>query len=63
MTASPCVNVCHMNPRHGLCVGCYRTLEEIARWSALDEPERAQIVVTLRERRAQLGPLRAPRPR
>ena len=28
--ASPCINVCQM--QEGLCVGCLRTLDEIARW-------------------------------
>ena len=27
---SPCINVCKMNERSGLCEGCLRTLDEIA---------------------------------
>ena len=27
---SPCVSVCRMDARRGLCIGCCRTLEEIA---------------------------------
>ena len=30
---SPCINVCRMNPRTGLCEGCFRTIDEIAQWS------------------------------
>lgn len=34
---SPCANVCRMDARSGLCVGCLRSIEEIATWSSLDE--------------------------
>ncbi len=37
---SPCISVCQMDPATQLCSGCYRTLEEIATWSALDDPQR-----------------------
>ena len=30
---SPCIDVCAMNA-DGYCRGCYRTIEEIARWSS-----------------------------
>ncbi|HUN91380.1 MAG TPA: DUF1289 domain-containing protein, partial [Burkholderiaceae bacterium] len=30
--ASPCVNVCHIEPGTGCCEGCLRTLDEIAGW-------------------------------
>ena len=29
---SPCVKVCQMDPRRNLCLGCKRTLDEIARF-------------------------------
>lgn len=32
---SPCVSVCVMNPGSGQCVGCFRTLDEIAGWSRM----------------------------
>ena len=35
--ASPCISVCRMDASTGLCVGCLRTLDEVARWSALDD--------------------------
>jgi predicted Fe-S protein YdhL (DUF1289 family) len=37
---SPCISVCQMDPATQLCSGCYRTLEEIAAWSTLDDPQR-----------------------
>jgi len=40
--ASPCVNVCHIEPGTGCCEGCLRTLDEIAGWiSYSDEMKRA----------------------
>ena len=51
---SPCVKVCQMDPLRGICMGCCRTLDEIARWSQMDERERAAIMAVLPERRRRL---------
>ena len=40
MISSPCVKVCVMLPDRDVCTGCYRTLEEIAQWGGMSEPER-----------------------
>ncbi|MDP3135080.1 MAG: YbaK/EbsC family protein [Burkholderiaceae bacterium] len=40
---SPCVSVCHMDPASGLCEGCYRTLDEIAAWSTMNEPGKRDV--------------------
>jgi predicted Fe-S protein YdhL (DUF1289 family) len=32
---SPCVSVCQMSDSTQLCVGCWRTLDEIAAWASL----------------------------
>jgi len=40
---SPCVAVCQMQADTGWCRGCRRTLNEIAQWSNLDNPERRAI--------------------
>jgi uncharacterized protein len=40
----------------GLCVGCGRTLAEIARWGAMTEAERTRIMAELPARRAGLSP-------
>ncbi len=44
---SPCVNICVMHPRAGLCVGCLRTLDEIAAWGALDPAGKRAILDAL----------------
>lgn len=36
---SPCVGICTM-AADGLCEGCARTLDEIARWGAFDDEQR-----------------------
>jgi len=49
---TPCSNVCTIDPACGLCRGCGRTLDEIARWSALTDGERARIMAALPRRMA-----------
>jgi len=51
--ASPCINVCRMDPENGLCSGCHRTLEEIAGWSRFDDLARQAILDRLAERQRQ----------
>jgi len=48
---SPCIDVCQMDPRRRLCVGCHRTLEEIARWAEMSDAERAGVLADLSARR------------
>ena len=50
---SPCINVCAIDPATGLCSGCGRTLDEIARWASLSDHERQAIMRALPERRAR----------
>ena len=49
--ASPCVNVCVMDEASGLCRGCRRTLDEIARWSVMNEAEKRRVVAMLAQRK------------
>ena len=51
--ASPCINVCRMNPDSGLCEGCLRTLDEIAAWSGMTPYEKRAVLAKLPARRAQ----------
>jgi hypothetical protein len=52
MIESPCSKVCALDVRSGLCLGCGRTIEEIARWQALSAAERARIMTELPDRLA-----------
>jgi predicted Fe-S protein YdhL (DUF1289 family) len=47
---SPCVSVCSMDPRTQLCEGCYRTLDEIAGWSRMEDEDKRAVWQTLAER-------------
>ena len=49
---SPCVKVCQMDPVRGVCIGCCRTLDEIARWGAMTEAERERVLAALPSRKA-----------
>ncbi len=42
---SPCVSVCRMTPDGGHCEGCFRSLDEIARWSQAGHAARRAIWV------------------
>ena len=49
---SPCTKVCVMDADNRYCLGCRRTLGEIARWSQMGEAERAAITAQLPVRRS-----------
>ena len=44
---SPCQNICLIDPDSKLCIGCYRTGDEIARWSAMGAEARRDITAVL----------------
>ena len=50
---SPCVSVCRMEPDSGLCGGCWRNLDEIARWSAMTEADKRAVWTRIGQRVAQ----------
>ncbi|MDQ1155462.1 putative Fe-S protein YdhL (DUF1289 family) [Brevundimonas sp. SORGH_AS 993] len=54
--ATPCVMVCAVDGESGLCLGCFRTLKEIAGWRALGDEERARVMAELPSRRSRIDP-------
>jgi uncharacterized protein len=50
--ATPCIQVCVMDSTSGLCTGCGRTLDEIARWGSMSEAERVRVMDGLPKRLA-----------
>ena len=48
--STPCVQICVIDPRSALCIGCGRTVNEIAAWGGLDEPSRLAIMAGLEAR-------------
>jgi predicted Fe-S protein YdhL (DUF1289 family) len=47
---SPCTSVCRMDAATGWCLGCWRTLDEIAHWSAMDDAQRLAVWARLEQR-------------
>lgn len=50
---SPCIQICVVHPAERICTGCFRTIDEITRWSKMTPAERAEVMEDL--------PARAPR--
>jgi predicted Fe-S protein YdhL (DUF1289 family) len=53
---SPCINVCKMDERTGLCLGCFRTLDEIAAWAGADDAARLAVLAAVARRRREHDP-------
>jgi len=51
--ASPCNKVCILDEATRICIGCFRTIDEIAGWAALTDAERAAILAELPARRGR----------
>ncbi|MCB2048431.1 MAG: DUF1289 domain-containing protein [Novosphingobium sp.] len=47
---SPCTRVCRIEPATGWCLGCRRTLEEIADWPMLSARGKAALLEKLEGR-------------
>ena len=47
---TPCIDICTIDETNGLCKGCYRTIDEIARWASMRSEERHAIMAILPER-------------
>ncbi|GGD86706.1 hypothetical protein GCM10011390_01630 [Aureimonas endophytica] len=57
-TDSPCIRLCRLDPATGFCIGCGRTLDEIAGWAGSSGDERRAILARLPARLAELGAAR-----
>jgi uncharacterized protein len=51
--STPCIQVCVLDPLSALCIGCGRTGDEIAAWTAMSEADRLAMMAGLGERLAQ----------
>lgn len=51
---SPCTLVCSIDTGTGWCLGCGRTRDEIARWTAIDTDARRAVMAVLPQRMAVL---------
>ncbi len=50
---SPCIQICVTDPSGAFCLGCGRSVDEIARWVTFTHGERAAIMSILPQRRAE----------
>ena len=48
---SPCVNICKVDSETRLCIGCYRSIDEISVWKSLSEYEIENIISELESRK------------
>ena len=51
MIATPCIHICRIDETSGICIGCGRTLAEIAGWAGMSDHERQTIIDDLAQRR------------
>jgi hypothetical protein len=53
---SPCTKVCVIHAVKGLCLGCGRSLSEIATWTKLSGQDRTRVMADLPRRLATVLP-------
>ncbi len=53
---TPCVKVCIVDGESGLCLGCFRTLNEIAAWAKLPGDTRDRLMSELPDRKGRIDP-------
>lgn len=58
---SPCIKICVIHPEARVCVGCYRTIDEIGAWSRLTSEARAAVMAELPSRAPTLAKRRGGR--
>ena len=51
---SPCIKLCVVHPEERICIGCFRTIEEISVWSRLSVAVRNAIMDDLPNRAPRL---------
>lgn len=55
---TPCVKVCVVDGESSLCLGCFRTLPEIAQWARFSPEQREAILRDLPGRQGQIDPVK-----
>ncbi|MDO8411135.1 MAG: DUF1289 domain-containing protein [Phenylobacterium sp.] len=53
---TPCIKVCVIDGQSSLCLGCFRTLAEVAGWARLSPEDREAIMAELPSRRDRIAP-------
>ena len=47
---SPCINICKVDIERDVCIGCGRTLEEIAHWLEMTDADKEQVNANLQNK-------------
>jgi predicted Fe-S protein YdhL (DUF1289 family) len=51
---SPCVEICQLDPVSGMCLGCFRTMDEIATWIELTDIEKQSVLLNAQKRKSEM---------
>jgi len=51
---SPCTDVCSIDDDTGWCIGCGRTMNEIATWATMGDPSRTKVLGELDQRKLKI---------
>lgn len=50
---TPCIKICRIEPASGLCIGCWRSIDEIMRWTRMTDDQRRRVMQDLPNRKWQ----------
>ncbi len=50
---SPCIGVCTVDDSTGMCLGCYRTVDEIKGWWDMNPKDQKNLLIALEKRQAK----------
>lgn len=50
---TPCIKICRIEPASGLCIGCWRTIDEIMSWIRMTDDQRRKVMADLPSRKWQ----------
>jgi len=51
LVSSPCIDICELN-HDNICIGCYRSIDEITVWRSVSHSEQILILNEARKRKA-----------
>jgi len=54
---SPCISICALD-ENGVCMGCYRTGDEITDWFIADDDKKREILRECEARRDHMNPIK-----
>lgn len=46
-TGTPCIRICKISPEHGLCEGCWRSIDEVEQWDELTDEQKERVMIAI----------------